>query len=242
MIAQSVALATIVLLHGLGGDRHVWDGVVPRLGKHRVITIDMPPPVSMSEMAKRVAAEIRAKKAAPAILVGHSLGGMVMAHVPLVDRGAAAALVLVDIPIGETWPPNEVAQIRAGLAKDRDATLRSWFGAICKPPELPRLLAGLARLSNDTIMGYVQAMAAGAITDGGRAIGVPTMLMASKLILPGKKARADELADAGLANVGQLQVETFADSMHWIMWDEPDKFVATLLRFAASVDKRAEKQ
>lgn len=231
MIAQSLALATIVLLHGLGGDRHVWDGVVPRLGKHRVITLDMPPPGTLDEMAKKVAAEIRAQKAAPAIVVGHSLGGMVMAHVPLVDRGAASALVLVDIPIGETWPPNEVAQIHDGLAKDRDATLRGWFGSICKPPQLARILAGLARLSNETIMGYVHAMATGAIRDGGRALGVPTLLMASKLVLPGKKRRAEELADAGLAHVARLEVETFDDSLHWIMWDEPDKFVATLLRF-----------
>jgi 3-oxoadipate enol-lactonase len=234
MIAQSLTLATIVLLHGLGGDRHVWDGVVPKLGKHRVITLDMPPPGTLDEMAKKVVAEIRANKAAPAILVGHSLGGMVMAHVPLVDRDAAQALVLVDIPIGESWRPNEVAQIRDGLAKDRDATLRGWFGSICKPPQLARILSGLARLSNERIMGYVQAMASGAIHDGGRALGVPTMLMASKLVLPGKKPRTEELADAGLAQVAKLDVETFADSMHWIMWDEPDKFVAVLSRF---VDK-----
>jgi 3-oxoadipate enol-lactonase len=231
MIAQTLTLATIVLLHGLGGDRHVWDGVVPKLGKHRVITIDMPPPGSLDEMAKKVAAQIRAQKAAPAIIVGHSLGGMVMAHVPLVDRGAASALVLVDIPIGDTWPPSEVAQVRDGLARDRDATLRGWFGSICKPPELARILSGVTRLSNDTIMGYVHAMATGGIHDGGRALGVPTLLMASKLVLPGKKPRAEELADAGLAHVAKLDVATFDDSMHWIMWNEPDKFVTTLLRF-----------
>jgi hypothetical protein len=27
-------------------------------------------------------------------------------------------------------------------------------------------------------------------------------------------------------------IAQFADSMHWIMWHEPDKLVATLLRFA----------
>jgi hypothetical protein len=32
-------------------------------------------------------------------------------------------------------------------------------------------------------------------------------------------------------------IARFADSMHWIMWDEPDKFVATLLRFADGVGK-----
>ena len=70
-----------------------------------------------------------------------------------------------------------------------------------------------------------------------RYLGVPTLLMASKLMLRGGKPRADELAAVGLGHVAKLEVETFADSMHWIMWDEPDKFVATLLRFVAGVDK-----
>lgn len=242
MMAHGAALATIVLLHGLGGDRHVWDGVASRLGRHRVLIIDMPPPATLDDMASRVAAELRAQHAALAILVGHSLGGLLMAHVALVDRGAAAALVLVDIPIGETWTAAEVAAIREGLARDREATLRGWFGAICKPGELPRIMAGLARLSNETILAYVRAMAAGAIGDGGRALAVPTMLMASKLILPGKKPRADELAALGLAHVARLEVETFADSRHWIMWDEPDRFVATLRAFAARVGSRVEEK
>jgi pimeloyl-ACP methyl ester carboxylesterase len=240
-MTTSLALTTIVLIHGLGGDRHSWDDVIQRLGKsRRVITVELPghgdnlpapKTLSLDAIARQIAARVRAEKAAPAIIVGHSLGGIVAAHVPLVDPGAVRGLVIVDMILGPTWQQNEIEEMSGTLATDREAALRGWFGRICKPEQLDRLLVGLRKLSNETLVGYMHAMRDGWVRDGGRAIGVPTLLMASKLILPAKKARAEELAEGGFAHVGKLQVETFDRSMHWIMWDEPDKFVTTLSRF-----------
>ena len=243
--AAGMALATLVLLHGLGGDRHVWDDVQKRLGPN-VLTVELPghgenlpgpKTPSIDEAARQVAARIRAAHAAPAIVVGHSLGGLVAAHVPLVDPGAVKALVVVDMLIGPTWTDDEITDMQRGLAQDREGTLRGWYGAICQPAELERLLVGLRKLSNQTLVGWMRAMQAGAVPDGGRAIGVPTLLMASAALLPGKKPRAEELAALGYAHVRALRVERFDHSRHWIMWDEPDKFVATLSRFVASVER-----
>jgi hypothetical protein len=84
-----MVLTTIVLVHGLSGDRHVWDDVVKRLGSSR--------------------------------------------------------------------------QVSEGSR----ATLRGWFGSILRPSQLERALAGLRKLSNETILGYVEAMATQPIHDGG---------------------------------------------------------------------------
>ncbi len=223
------AAVTIVLIHGLGGDVHVWDDVAPRLAPHRVVRVTLPRGDSLDGIARAIAAELRAQKATPAVVVGHSLGGAVAAHLALVEPAAVEALVLVDNGIGRMWTPKEVDEVRAGLAKDREGTLRAWFGAICKPAQLPRLLPGLRRLPNDVIMGYVHAMATEPITDGGKRLTMPTLLMAGKLLDP---------AQAGLDKAPALRVERFPAAMHWIMWDEPDKFVATLLGFVAATAKR----
>ncbi|HEX8951503.1 MAG TPA: alpha/beta hydrolase [Polyangia bacterium] len=250
MTATGLALATIVLVHGLGGDRHAWDDVQRRLerGGARVLAVELPghgenlpgpKAPSIDAAARQVAARIRQAHAAPAIVVGHSLGGLVAAHVPLVDRDAVEALVVVDMLLGPTWTDAEIAEMKRGLAADRERTLRGWFGAICQPAQLDTLLVGLRKLSNETLVGWMQAMKDGAVPDGGRAIGVPTLLMATAALVPGKKPRAEELAALGYAHVARLQVETFDKSRHWIMWDEPDKFVATLQTFARSLDAGA---
>jgi pimeloyl-ACP methyl ester carboxylesterase len=233
----------IVLVHGLGGDRHAWDDVVPALARtHTVITVDLPghgaapaDKLDADEIARAIAATIRAEKAEPAVIVGHSLGGFLSAHVPLVDAKVARALVLVDIGIAGLWTGDEVAQMTAALEKDREATLRGWFGAISQPAQLERLLVGLRKLSNATLFGYMRVMRDQ--PTAGSKLTLPVLLMASPFMLPGKKTRADELAPFGFAGMPKLEVVRFDQSKHWPMWDEPDKFLSTLTHFLASVER-----
>ncbi len=248
MTATGLALTTIVLVHGLGNDRHVWDDVQRRLAAAhvdaRVITLELPghgenlpgpKTPSLEAAARQIAARIRREHAEPAIIVGHSLGGAVAAHVPLVDPGAVRALVVVDMLIGQSWTDEEIGEMQRGLATDREKTLRGFYGAICQPAQLDGILVGVRKLSNEALLGWLRALRDGAVPDGGSAITVPTLLMASSALVPGKKPRAEEVAALGYAHVARLQVEVFDKSKHWVMWDEPDKFVATLTKFVSSL-------
>ena len=102
----------VVLVHGLGGDRHLWDDVAGKLAAtHTVVTVDLPghgaAPAEVhpdaNRIARAIAATLQAEKAAPAVIVGHSLGGFIAAHVPVVAPEVARALVLVDIGITGLW-------------------------------------------------------------------------------------------------------------------------------------------
>jgi pimeloyl-ACP methyl ester carboxylesterase len=229
----------VVLVHGLGGDRHVWDETVRALEKSfTVIALDLPghgeAPAPTAFDADRIAAQIiatvRAENIQRAVFVGHSLGGFIVAH--LTDGWMVRGVVLVDIGIGRLFTKPEVAELRASLTKDREGTLRGWFGAISKPPQLDRLLVGLRKLPNETILGYATMMSKQPTSS--ERLPRPAMLMASKLILPGKKARADELAAMGFSDAEHLSVERFDDSMHWLFWDEPEKFRTTLTGIVAA--------
>jgi pimeloyl-ACP methyl ester carboxylesterase len=226
----------VVLVHGLGGDRHLWDDVAGKLAAtHTVVTVDLPGHGAAAadehpdadRIARAIAATLQAEKLGPAVIVGHSLGGFIAAHVPVVAPEAARALVLVDIGISGLWTASEVDEMRAALTKDREGTLRAWFGAISKPAQLERILVGVKKLSNATLFGYMalmrdQPMAGGKLT-------LPTLLMASTLI--------GALGPLGFGDVKQLEVVRFDGSKHWLMWDEPQKFEATLAQFLARVER-----
>jgi pimeloyl-ACP methyl ester carboxylesterase len=121
----------VVFVHGTPGDAEAWADylmTVPR-GYH-YIAIDRPgfgqsgpddAVVSLAEQAAAVAAIIRANSAKPAVLVGHSLGGPIIAQLAADHPDLAAALVIVagsldpaqeNVPliqyIGDTWPVSAI--------------------------------------------------------------------------------------------------------------------------------------
>lgn len=234
----------LVLLHSMGGDRSHFDEVAAWLAaRHTVIAVDLPghgetpapARFDVDEIARALGRLVRDEGAAPAVIVGHSLGGTIAAHVPLVDAAAARALVIVDSGVVAPWSQADLDGLRAALAADREATLRGWFEAICQPAQRARIVGGALALADTTILGYLQAVLDAPVAGGGRALTLPVLLMATRLLLPGKQPRADELAAAGLDHVPDLEVAYFARSLHWVMWDEPDELRATLERFLARV-------
>jgi 2-succinyl-6-hydroxy-2,4-cyclohexadiene-1-carboxylate synthase len=96
----------IVLLHGFGGTRRAWDGVVALLGeRYRPLALDLvghgaaadaPRPLSFAGCVAHVLA------ASPArfTLCGYSLGGRVALHVALAAPERVARLVLVGVNPG----------------------------------------------------------------------------------------------------------------------------------------------
>ena len=98
--------APIVILHGLMGSARNWTSVAKQLAAtHRVLMPDLrnhgrspwADRMSFDEMAADVAAAIEARGLAPAVLVGHSLGGKVAMRLALTRPDLVACLVVVDV-------------------------------------------------------------------------------------------------------------------------------------------------
>ena len=79
--AQGKGEPTIVLLHGAGSDRSLWDLVLPTLAKtHRVVRVELPGhgaspmigAITVKEVAKAVDQALERQHVERAILVGHS--------------------------------------------------------------------------------------------------------------------------------------------------------------------------
>ena len=63
--------APLLLLHGLGMDRHVWDGLSALSDRFELLTCDLPALGGIEDMAEAVAAALRRESIARAHVVGH---------------------------------------------------------------------------------------------------------------------------------------------------------------------------
>jgi pimeloyl-ACP methyl ester carboxylesterase len=119
--------ALVVFVHGTPGDAEAWVDYLMSVPKgFRYIAIDRPgfgdsgpddAVTTLAEQGDAVAAVIRANGGKPAVLVGHSLGGPIVAQTAADHPDLVAALVVVagsldpaqeDVPfiqfVGDTWP------------------------------------------------------------------------------------------------------------------------------------------
>jgi pimeloyl-ACP methyl ester carboxylesterase len=151
----------VVLLHGIGHDRHAWDPIVDRVsGSRRMVLVDLPGHGSaplpepatglgverLADMVRQLQAELRMEGAA---VVGNSLGGAIALELA---RGGSAGACLAISPIG-FWSPWEVRYAVAVLRGSRAA-------ALALKPVLPGLLAraGVRRAVMFPYFGRPQAL------------------------------------------------------------------------------------
>lgn len=144
---------TFIFIHGLGSSQNYYFPVVPHLTeKHRCVTLDTygaarspltNDPISIPGIADDVIGVLDALKVAKAIVVGHSMGGLVVTELGsrYADRidGVVAigpthpseVLVTVMGKRAETVLEGEftIALIVSLLANTTNSPCRSWYGA-----------------------------------------------------------------------------------------------------------------
>lgn len=134
----------VVFLHPIGTRGAFWDGVVARIAHRcRCVTLDLRghgdsdisrDKFSLDDLADDVIELLKVERAAGAVVVGCSLGGMVAQGVALKASELLAGLVLADTGHNQTPESRKVVQQRAddslnGMPGMLDATLSRWFPA-----------------------------------------------------------------------------------------------------------------
>src|SRR4051794_16839101 len=144
----------IVLLHGIGMSRHVWDPVVPLLAReHEVIAVDLPgfgesAPLDAAPTVAALAAAVEGLGLERPHVAGNSLGGGIALE--LGRRGSAASVCAIS-PIGfavareGTYARMTLKAIHA-MARAIDARAEALYGSTAGRAALMRLI--VARPAN----------------------------------------------------------------------------------------------
>jgi len=124
----------VVLLHGIGGSRRIWGDAASGTTRaiadagFSAVALDLPgygdslaaTPGGPAAMAEAVAATIESLALGPAVILGHSMGGMVAQELAATRPGRVAGLVLACTspafgPPGGDWQASFVAERLAPL-------------------------------------------------------------------------------------------------------------------------------
>ena len=133
----------LVLIHGLGLNRQVWEAYLPRLAqRYRVLSYDLyghgqsaPPPErpSLSMFARQLLGLMDELDMRQAILVGFSLGGMINRRLAMDHAERVGALVILNSPHERDPEAQRLVEQRAldsaagGPGATLDATIERWF-------------------------------------------------------------------------------------------------------------------
>ena len=133
----------MVLIHGLGLCRRLWDDHLPALAAgHRVLRYDLyghgdsappPAPASLTVYADQLARLCDHLDIASPVIVGFSIGGMINRRFAMDYPGRAAALIILNSPHDRGPQAQEQVEARAAAVRDEgrmatmDAALDRWF-------------------------------------------------------------------------------------------------------------------
>jgi pimeloyl-ACP methyl ester carboxylesterase len=233
---------SLVLLHGLFGHAANFGTVQRKLAaRFRVLALDLrnhgasphAPAMDYPVMAEDVLETLRAERALPCVLVGHSMGGKTAMAAALEAPGAVSRLIVADIaPV--SYPPAfhdfvsamQAIPLRPGLSRGEADRL---LARTVEAPGVRGFLLQNLRFGAEPSwkLGLAEIAAALPVLEGwpdpeGATYGGPTLFIAG--------ARSDyiraEHRPAIRALFPAARFATLKDAGHWLHADNPDGFVA----------------
>ena len=163
----------LVLVHALGTDLTIWDGVVACLPRHRILRLDLrghgqsdcpPPPYAMGALIRDVERLMAHVGMVEAVVAGVSLGGLVAQGLAVKRLDLVRGMVLSNTAAkigGDAMWKARIAQVQAeGLAAYAPGAMERIFGRNWRQaPEMPRIRAMLESTRPEGWIGCAEAIA-----------------------------------------------------------------------------------
>jgi pimeloyl-ACP methyl ester carboxylesterase len=216
--------APLVLLHGLSSTPRSWDRVTARLeDQWRLIPIDLFPrgsPLSrfaLTEAARSLTAFLEAD-GEPAVLIGHSMGGLIALEVAIDHPELVHRLVLVDVP---------AVQSEASLVRRGGGVLKSTTRI--QPDTVALLASGLLRTGPIRLYDALRDTLRADLADRIPEVRMPSLLVWGELDVIVSPMVGERMARL----MPHAQLTIIPGAGHMPQWERPEAFADALVGFLA---------
>jgi len=226
----------LVFVHGWSCDSRYWRAQVPYFArKHRVVTLDLAghghsgtnrSSYTMGDFGEDVAAVVRATENRKVVLIGHSMGGIVIAEAARCIPESVAGLIGVDTLQNIEYPmtSEELEKMVAPLEQDFPTGCRQFVGRMLLPETDPNLrewiMADMAAAPPTVALSAMRAMLsmylAGAAAKAFDAIRVPVMTVNADLWPVN--------AEANRRHMASFEAVILKKADHFLMMNRPAEF------------------
>lgn len=240
-----MASGTIVLLHGVGLDRTLWDGVAARLRSElgddwSVLALDLPghgarEPVPLGVTLTDLAQVLEPEIPPGSVLVGFSLGALVAQHLARFRPELVRALVSVSSVCRRTDAERtavlqRLAAAERDLAASADASVHRWFDGTDVDPAVVRRTREVLLANDPDSFRRCYRVFATADAEIGPELGritVPSLAVTGELDAGSTPQMSRRLAAAQ----PDCRVVVVPDARHMLPVQKPDEFLSALTTF-----------
>ena len=234
----------VVLIHCWTCDRRLWDHAVPMLARdHRVVTLDLAghgesgrarKTWTIEAFGEDVKAVVEALRLDRVVLVGHSMGGLVMLEAARRLSGRVVGLVPVDIlqNVEDKTPPDQVAAFLAPFRADYKAAAEGFVRKYLFVPGSPPAVIGRVVTA---ATGAPPAIAVACLEAADSYDAAPAF---EALPVPIRAINADLFPTDRAANrrhAPQFDLVLMKGVGHYPMLEDPDRFDGLLARVVRDI-------
>jgi 3-oxoadipate enol-lactonase len=239
---------TVVLIHGLGLGRSMWDGQLPALtGRFRVVRYDLlghgesakpRGAIEMAHFVDQLDNLLDGLALERCALAGFSLGGMIARAFAVAHPERVGALVVLNSPHDRTEVERAAVRARAdqaaadGPAATVDAALERWFTAAfatARPEVLERVRRAILANDPEVYPEAYRVLAEGdaALVEPIAGIRCPTLVVACE----GDRGNSPDMARRMAACIPDARVEIVPGLRHMGLVESPDTINALIAPF-----------
>lgn len=238
---------TLVLIHGAGQDRHMWDRVTPLLEtRHRVVRVDLPghggspqvAPFSLKEVASALDRTLGREKIKKAVLVGQSYGAYVALEEAAAHPSRASAIVPIDLPTYIQVDSEQIGTLEMLLRDRYPVFVAGVFQPMTKDSsQMDSVVAKAEAVPRDVMGAYFRETWRMDLRPRVKKLKQPIMVVLTDETWSPAESWTSARKRLGYETAGPAIGKRFYGSGHLVPLDQPDSLAAAILGFTATLPR-----